>query len=98
MGYQSIEAEIAARRCAPDEVLRWVQPGMNIIVGAANGEPVGVIDALEAAARTAQRAAHEVCEQNRDVATASELETIIDETERRKWFLFEVVQGMNNTD
>ncbi len=45
-----------------------------------------------------QRAAHEVCEQNRDVATASELEIIIDETERRKWFLFEVVQGMNNTD
>ena len=45
-----------------------------------------------------QRAAHEVCEKNRDVATASELEVIIDETERRKWFLFEVYQGMNNTD
>jgi len=45
-----------------------------------------------------QRAAHEVCEKNRDVATASELEVIIDETERRKWFLFEVYQGMSNTD
>lgn len=45
-----------------------------------------------------QRAAHEVCEKNRDVATASELEVIIDETERRKWFLFEVYQSMNNTD
>jgi starvation-inducible DNA-binding protein len=45
-----------------------------------------------------QRAAHDVCEKNQDVATASELETIIDETERRKWFLFEVAQGMNNTD
>jgi starvation-inducible DNA-binding protein len=45
-----------------------------------------------------QRAAHEVCEKNRDVATASELETIIDETERRKWFLFEVYQGLSNTD
>ncbi len=46
----------------------------------------------------AQRAAHEVCEQNRDVATASELEVIIDQTERRKWFLFEVLQGENNTN
>lgn len=45
-----------------------------------------------------QRAAHEVCEKNRDVATASELEVIIDQTERRTWFLFEVCQGMNNTD
>lgn len=45
-----------------------------------------------------QRAAHEVCEKNRDVASASELETIIDETERRKWFLFEVYQGLSNTD
>lgn len=44
------------------------------------------------------RAAHEVCEKHSDVATASELETILDETERRKWFLFEVMQGMNNTD
>lgn len=46
----------------------------------------------------AQRAAHEVCEQNRDVATASLLEVMIDETERRKWFLFEISQGMKNTD
>jgi len=45
-----------------------------------------------------QRAAHEVCEKNRDVASASELEIIIDETERRKWFLFEVYQGLSNTD
>jgi starvation-inducible DNA-binding protein len=45
-----------------------------------------------------QRAAHEVGEKNRDVATASELEVILDETERRKWFLFEVSQGMSNTD
>jgi starvation-inducible DNA-binding protein len=39
-----------------------------------------------------QRAAHEICEKNRDVASASVLETIIDETERRKWFLFETRQ------
>jgi acyl-CoA hydrolase len=47
-----IEAEIAARRGAPEDVLRRIQPGMEIIVGAANGEPVGVIDALEAASDT----------------------------------------------
>jgi starvation-inducible DNA-binding protein len=40
-----------------------------------------------------QREAHSVCEQNRDVATASVLEVLIDESERRKWFLFEIVQG-----
>jgi starvation-inducible DNA-binding protein len=45
-----------------------------------------------------QRAAHEVCERCHDVATASILETLIDETERRTWYLFEVVQGMNNAD
>ena len=44
----------------------------------------------------AQRAAHEVCERSRDVATTSMLEIIIDESERRKWFLFELVQGANN--
>jgi starvation-inducible DNA-binding protein len=46
----------------------------------------------------AQRSAHEVCERCRDVATASVLEVMIDESERRKWFLFEVMQGANNTD
>ncbi len=44
-----------------------------------------------------QRRAHGVCEKNRDVATASLLEITIDEAERRKWFLFEITQGMDNT-
>jgi starvation-inducible DNA-binding protein len=35
------------------------------------------------------RAAHGVCDDNKDVATASLLEVYIDETERRSWFLFE---------
>ena len=35
------------------------------------------------------RGAHELCDQNGDVATASLLENWIDETERRVWFLFE---------
>jgi starvation-inducible DNA-binding protein len=39
------------------------------------------------------RAAHEVCDKHNDVATASLLENWIDETERRTWFLFEIVGG-----
>lgn len=36
------------------------------------------------------RLAHEVCEKHNDVATASLIETWIDQTERRTWFLAEV--------
>jgi starvation-inducible DNA-binding protein len=36
------------------------------------------------------REAHEVCNEHRDIATASLIETWIDETERRTWFLFEI--------
>jgi starvation-inducible DNA-binding protein len=37
------------------------------------------------------RLTHEVCEEHNDVATASVIENWIDETERRCWFLSEVV-------
>ena len=37
------------------------------------------------------RATHEVCEKHNDVATASLIENWIDETERRTWFLSEIV-------
>jgi starvation-inducible DNA-binding protein len=36
------------------------------------------------------REAHDLCDEENDVATASLLETWIDETERRIWFLFEI--------
>jgi starvation-inducible DNA-binding protein len=35
------------------------------------------------------RAVHDLCDETKDVATASLLEVWIDETERRLWFLFE---------
>jgi len=35
------------------------------------------------------REAHDVCDEHRDVATASLIENWIDQTERRIWFLFE---------
>lgn len=38
------------------------------------------------------REAHNVCDEHRDVATASLIEIWIDETERRTWFLFEAGQ------
>ncbi|HLH89297.1 MAG TPA: DNA starvation/stationary phase protection protein [Xanthobacteraceae bacterium] len=37
----------------------------------------------------AMREAHEIADRHEDVATASLLETFIDDTERRTWFLFE---------
>ena len=38
---------------------------------------------------THMRAAHEICDEHRDIATASLLEVWIDEAEKRTWFLFE---------
>ena len=38
------------------------------------------------------REAHDLCDEHRDVATASLIEVWIDETERRTWFLFEAGQ------
>jgi starvation-inducible DNA-binding protein len=40
------------------------------------------------------RSAHETCEKHNDVATASMIEVWIDQTERRTWFLSEIVQGL----
>ncbi|MBX3709112.1 MAG: DNA starvation/stationary phase protection protein [Gammaproteobacteria bacterium] len=37
------------------------------------------------------RAAHKICDEHNDVATASILENYIDEAERRTWFLFETL-------
>jgi starvation-inducible DNA-binding protein len=41
------------------------------------------------------RSTHEVCERHNDVATASLIEVWIDETERRAWFLGEVIEGID---
>jgi starvation-inducible DNA-binding protein len=40
------------------------------------------------------RSAHETCERYNDVATASQIEVLIDQTERRTRFLSEIVQGL----
>jgi starvation-inducible DNA-binding protein len=41
------------------------------------------------------REAHNVCDEHRDVATASLIEVWIDETERRAWFLYETTRRAN---
>ncbi len=50
MTEQPIASALAARRREPDAVLELIEPGMDVIVGLANAEPVKTIDAIEAAA------------------------------------------------
>src|SRR3954467_11995560 len=42
------------------------------------------------------REAHNVCDEDRDVATTSLIEVWIDETERRTWFLSEIKRGRHS--
>jgi starvation-inducible DNA-binding protein len=39
------------------------------------------------------RSTHETCDQHQDFATTSLIENWIDETERRSWFLSEIIRG-----
>ena len=43
------------------------------------------------------REVHDVCDDHRDIATASLIEVWIDETERRTWFLFEAGRRADST-
>jgi len=43
------------------------------------------------------REAHNVCDEHRDIATASLIEVWIDETERRCWFLFEATRRSDSS-
>ncbi len=45
-----------------------------------------------------QRAAIEVCDQNRDTPTGNILQEILDQTEKRIWFLHAVSQGGHNME
>ena len=44
------------------------------------------------------REAITVCDKNHDSATSNRLQEILDDTEKRRWFLFEIVQGARNTE
>jgi len=52
MEHRSTASELAAKRCSAENVLRHIESGNDVVVGAANGEPVGVVDAIEAASST----------------------------------------------
>jgi starvation-inducible DNA-binding protein len=52
-------------------------------------------DNMSLAARL--REVHNVCDEHRDIATASLIEVWIDETERRTWFLFEASRKGDGT-
>jgi starvation-inducible DNA-binding protein len=43
------------------------------------------------------REAHDVCDEHREIASASLIEVWIDETERRTWFLFEASRSGDST-
>ncbi|MGE5213099.1 MAG: Dps family protein [Nitrospirota bacterium] len=61
-------------------------------------EPLDMLAELEDDNKTLAarlREAHNVCDEHRDVATASFIEVWIDETERRTWFLFEATRRRN---
>jgi starvation-inducible DNA-binding protein len=44
------------------------------------------------------RGAITICDKARDSATSNLLQDILDKTERRKWFLFEIIQGSRNIE
>ena len=78
---------IAARKSIADNDNDFVPPAMMLT------ELITDNKAMAAS----MRAAHEVCDDNKDVASASLLEVYIDETERRVWFLFEAARGADNS-
>jgi starvation-inducible DNA-binding protein len=51
-------------------------------------------DNLQSVAR--MREAHDLCDEHRDLASASILENFIDQAERRAWFLFEASRRSNS--
>ena len=55
-------------------------------------EPLDMLSELREDSKTLAarlREAHDLCEEHRDIASASLIDVWIDETERRTWFLFE---------
>jgi starvation-inducible DNA-binding protein len=63
-------------------------------------EPADMLAELRgdnSALTAALREAHNVCDDHKDVASASLIEVWIDETERRSWFLFEASRRSDST-
>ena len=61
------------------------------------GDMLSELMADNKAVATAMRKAHQVADKYEDVATASILETFIDATEKRTWFLFEAARKADDS-
>ncbi|HEX2604514.1 MAG TPA: DNA starvation/stationary phase protection protein [Oxalicibacterium sp.] len=79
--------DIARRQRIKDNDAEYVEPG-NMLAELQE-------DNKALAARL--REAHDVCDEHRDIATASLIENWIDETEQRTWFLFEANRHGDST-
>ena len=55
MAVASIQELLADRRSGPEAVLDHIEPGADLVAGAANAEPVTVLDAIEDAAEGLER-------------------------------------------
>lgn len=75
--------------------LRRIQDNDADFVSAA--DMLGELLADNKAMAAAMRDAHDVCDEAEDVATASLLEDLIDQTERRTWFLFEASRAADQS-
>ena len=82
-------ALIAAEATAADEVLELVSAGVGVALIAK--EPLATI---ERNIYPTQLLLDEICARHNDVATASLIEVWIDESERRTWFLSEIVRDL----
>lgn len=71
--------DVARRQRIPDNDAPYVEA--NDMLSELRDDNLGLLTHL--------RNAHGLCDENRDIATASLIENWIDETERRVWFLFE---------
>jgi len=61
------------------------------------GEMLGELMTDNKAMAAAMRKAHQLADKHEDVATASILETFIDATEKRTWFLFEAARKADDS-
>ncbi len=89
IGHRTLHSisEIGSRASIVDNNEEFVPPAMMLAELVADNKSMAA----------SMRAAHKICDDNEDVASASLLENYIDETERRTWFLFEAARGADNT-
>lgn len=79
--------DIARRQRILDNDAEYVEPG----------DMLAELQGDNKQLATSLREAHNVCDEHRDIATASLIENWIDETEQRTWFLFEANRRSDST-